>query len=225
MTAIESAKNAIKKADAILIGASNGLSIAEGYNIFADNDMFRRQFDEFIRKFSIRSVIDGSFYQYPSPVDREAFMDTLVHHWVTNYQPSDVMKNLRSIVDDKPYFILTTNGDTHLEISGFDKSRIWEIEGTFVTGMHTPADEDGKEGLLHDFIRKYSGDKLVILELGIGSRNTIIKQPLMQLTAQLPNATYITMNLPHEIFVPKEIKNQAIELPGDISRTLQELVQ
>ena len=30
----------IAQADAILIGASNGLSIAEGYHIFANNEMF-----------------------------------------------------------------------------------------------------------------------------------------------------------------------------------------
>ena len=31
----------IKDADGILIGASNGLSIAEGYNIFADDAWFQ----------------------------------------------------------------------------------------------------------------------------------------------------------------------------------------
>lgn len=31
---------AIAEADALLIGASNGLSIAEGYHIFANNAMF-----------------------------------------------------------------------------------------------------------------------------------------------------------------------------------------
>ena len=34
----------IKEADGILIGASNGLSIAEGYNIFADDERFCRHF-------------------------------------------------------------------------------------------------------------------------------------------------------------------------------------
>lgn len=42
------AKKAIEDADALLIGASNGLSIAEGYNIFADNEMFRSQFGVFV---------------------------------------------------------------------------------------------------------------------------------------------------------------------------------
>ena len=38
----------IKEADGILIGASNGLSIAEGYNIFADDAWFQENMGDFI---------------------------------------------------------------------------------------------------------------------------------------------------------------------------------
>ena len=37
----------IKEADGILIGASNGLSIAEGYNIFADDAWFQENIGDF----------------------------------------------------------------------------------------------------------------------------------------------------------------------------------
>ena len=37
----------IKEADGILIGASNGLSIAEGYNIFADDAWFQENMGDF----------------------------------------------------------------------------------------------------------------------------------------------------------------------------------
>ena len=37
----------IKEANGILIGASNGLSIAEGYNIFANDERFRSHFSDF----------------------------------------------------------------------------------------------------------------------------------------------------------------------------------
>ena len=59
MTEIQRAAQAIREADALLIGASNGLSIAEGYHIFANNEMFRRQFGDFQQKYGIRSVIEG----------------------------------------------------------------------------------------------------------------------------------------------------------------------
>lgn len=40
----------IKEADGILIGASNGLSIAEGYNIFADDAWFQENMGDFREK-------------------------------------------------------------------------------------------------------------------------------------------------------------------------------
>ncbi len=219
---IEKAKSLISDADALLIGASNGLSIAEGYNIFADNEMFRRDFGEFRQRFGIRNVLEGVFYQYPSALDRHEFLKKLVKIWVKDYHPSEVMMNLRKIVGDKDYFILTTNADEHLEKAGFSSEKIWEIEGTFLQLLHGRASEN-KQVELNAFLSKYSNQKLVIFELGIGSKNRIIKLPLMQLTMHEPKASYITLNLPHEIFIPQEITSKSIALPGDIAETLREL--
>ena len=65
MDAIGKAATAIARADAILIGASNGLSIAEGYHIFAHNEMFHRQFGDYWQRFGIRNVLEGCFFRYP----------------------------------------------------------------------------------------------------------------------------------------------------------------
>ena len=158
---IEKAKSLISDADALLIGASNGLSIAEGYNIFADNEMFRREFGEFRQRFGIRNVLEGVFYQYPSALDRHEFLKKLVKIWVKDYHPSEVMMNLRKIVGDKDYFILTTNADEHLEKAGFSSEKIWEIEGTFLQLLHGRASEN-KQVELNAFLSKYSNQKLVI---------------------------------------------------------------
>ena len=53
MTEIQQAAEAIREADTLLIGASNGLSIAEGYHIFANNEMFRRQFGDFQQAYAV----------------------------------------------------------------------------------------------------------------------------------------------------------------------------
>ncbi len=132
------------------------------------------------------------------------------------------MDNLRAIIGDKPYFILTTNGDTHLELSGFDPACVWEIEGTF-THLLQGKQPDNKQGVVNSFLSRYTGKRLVVLELGIGSRNRIIKQPLMQLVEHEPNATYITLNLPQELYIPEEIARKSIALPGDITITLVEM--
>lgn len=165
-TNITLAQEWIAQADAILIGASNGLSIAEGYHIFANNEMFRRQFGDMQQQYGFRNVVEG-------------------------------------------------------EKSGFDEKRIFEIEGVMTDLLAEP--DPKKEALLHRFLAKYSGKKLVILELGIGSRNRLIKLPIMQLAYREPNAKYITLNMPQELYIPEEIAEKSVGIAGDIAQSLKEL--
>ena len=223
-SAVKKAKEALKNADAILIGASNGLSISEGYNIFADDESFNDIFGDLKRKYGLRSVLDGCFHHYPTETARRKFSDRLVKTWVEDYTPSQVMKDLRAIVGDKPYFILTTNADEHLEAAGFAPDKVWEIEGTF-RQLSEGKKPENRQVELDGFLNKYGHRNLVILELGIGSQNRIIKLPLMQLVLGEPNATYITLNLPNEIYIPNEIAPKSIALPGDIAETLATLIK
>lgn len=222
MNAIVKAREAIAEADALLIGASNGLSIAEGYHIFANNNMFRRQFGDFQQDYGIKSVIEGCFFYYPDKNGRDEFLRRLTQHWITDYRPSKVMKDLLAVVGEKDYFILTSNADTHLEMAGFDPARVFEIEGTFENICLQTAIED-KSRQAQAFIDRYHGKRLVILELGIGIHNRLIKLPLMQLAARELQSTYITLNLAQELYIPKEISNRSIGLAGDIANTLHEL--
>ena len=80
-----------------------------------------------------------------------------------------------------------------------------------------------KTDALNHFLKKYSEKKLVILELGIGSRNTMIKQPLMNFAEQTEKVKYITLNLEHELFIPNAIKHKSIGLSGNIASTLHQL--
>lgn len=221
-TSIEKACRAIVQADALLIGASNGLSIAEGYHLFADNEMFRSQFGDFRQQYGIRSVIEGCFFSYPEAGKRREFLQRLVGYWVKDYRPSQVMKDLLAIVQGKDYFIITTNADTHFEISGFDSDKVFELEGTFEQLLADRPIED-KSSRVQNFLTRYHGKRLVILELGVGMHNRMIKQPLMQLTASEPCATYITLNLAPELYIPQAIASKSIGLEGDIAVTLQEL--
>lgn len=221
-TSIEKACRAIVQADALLIGASNGLSIAEGYHLFADNEMFRSQFGDFRQQYGIRSVIEGCFFSYPEAGKRREFLQRLVGYWVRDYRPSSVMKDLLAIVQEKDYFIITTNADTHFEISGFDSDKVFELEGTFEQLLADRPIED-KNSRVQNFLTRYHGKRLVILELGVGMHNRMIKQPLMQLAASEPCATYITLNLAPELYIPQAIASKSIGLEGDIAVTLQEL--
>ncbi|MFG6426910.1 MAG: hypothetical protein K1W14_10970 [Muribaculaceae bacterium] len=220
----DNAIKALRNADAILIGASNGLSIAEGYNIFADNDMFRSQFGDYQRRFGIRCLLEGFFFNYPKQTERQEFLDRAVKYWVTDYTPTEVMKDLLRIVGDKDYFIATTNGDTHLELSGFDPAKVFEIENTFErVAKGLPVDDKSRQ--LQEFLAKYSGKKIAILELGIGRNNRIIKPFLFQVAQSEPQSMFIALNMPNEIALPMQAINAPLALPGDIAITLRKLLK
>ncbi len=253
----------IREADAILIGASNGLSITEGLNLFADDEAFERLFGDFKRKYGIRCILHGAGARWPDEREQWAFTSRLVGHYSLDYKGSDAMRDLKAIVGEKDYFIVTSNCEYHFELCGFDPARIYEIEGSWqhmqcAAACHDalyPAAEaiarmrEAEEGglvpgeliprcpkcggpmMMHvmtdrsfivdeaaraaqgAFVRKYMNRKLVILEMGIGWRNQLIKAPLMRLTAANPNATYVTINK-GEVFIPDEIAARSFGLDG-----------
>ena len=49
----------IKGADAILIGASNGLSITEGLHLFADDQAFEDLFGDLKEKYGLTCILHG----------------------------------------------------------------------------------------------------------------------------------------------------------------------
>lgn len=216
------AAQVIQSASALLIGASNGLSIAEGYNIFADNALFQEQFGEFRTQYGFRSVLQGCFFEYPDPQERRRFFEHLVQLWITDYTPGPVMQALRSLVGSREHFIATSNADRHLQKAGFAEENVFEIEGNFETMMnHTSAENRTME--LARFINRHSDSNLVFLELGVGSGNPFIKEPFMNLCATLPNSFYLSFNLPQEIFLPRSIADRSLAVTGDLAQTLRAL--
>lgn len=272
----EKIKKAIDNADAVLIGASNGLSISEGYNIFADNAWFQDNFGDFRNKYGIHSILEGSFYNFPSPEEKWAFSSRLISRKSYLEEPSQMMKNLHTLVSAKDCFVVTSNTEDHFVPAGFSREQVFEMEGRMTESRcasgccedvyenredvlrMADAEENGlvpselvprcphcgspltvniadsnsffqtrhfqkKMQDYQDFIQKYHGKNLVILELGVGWRNRMIKEPLMQLTASEPHAVYITFNK-GEIYIPSEIAGKSIGVDGDIAAAMVEIL-
>ena len=260
----------IKDANAILIGASNGLSITEGLNLFADDEAFENLFGDYKEKYGFRRILDGFFFRWHTQEEKWGFYSRLINHYSGNYTISPVMEDLKTIVGDKPYFILTSNGEGHFEISGFEPQRVYELEGNWIelrcsrlchdkTYPALPVirklAEVEKNGIVpfdkvpkcpicgavmdlysaqppkrevqmewEKFRRDFHNRKIVILELGIGWRNQLIKAPLMGMTAEEPNATYITINL-GEVYISDDIKDRSYGLDGYLSDHLGKIKQ
>lgn len=135
-------KEKIDQADAVLIGASNGLSISEGFNLFADDAWFRENFGDFRQKFGIQSVLQGAFFPFPTQEEKWAFRSRLVYQKSYAEPPSRMMQVLYQLVADKDYFVVTSNGEDHFIPAGFSAERVFELEGKFT--------ENGCEHGCHD---------------------------------------------------------------------------
>ena len=70
-----------READAILIGASNGLSITEGLHLFADNAAFDELFGDFKQKYGLHCILQGMMAGWPGEEEKWAFWARLVHHY------------------------------------------------------------------------------------------------------------------------------------------------
>lgn len=121
----------IRMADAIIIGASNGLSITEGFHLFADNLWFQTNFDDFRARYGWRRILDGMFHSFATEEEKWGFWSRLAY--LASYQKpvSNVMRQLRALTADKPTFVLTSNGEDHFVPAGFAAENVFEMEGTF----------------------------------------------------------------------------------------------
>ena len=126
---IKRLKAAIEQADAILIGAGAGLSAAAGLTY--SGERFHRLFGDFEAKFGIRDMYSGGFYPFPDEETQWAWWSR--HIWYNRYidAPKPVYPQLKSLVEDKDYFVLTTNVDHQFQRAGFDKERLFYTQGDY----------------------------------------------------------------------------------------------
>ena len=133
MNEIKAIGEKIREADAVLIGASNGLSITEGLHLFADNQAFEDLFGDLKKKYGLRCILQGMGAGWPSEEEKWGFWSRLVRHYCGNYQETQVMADLKKVIGEKDYFVVTSNGECHFELCGFVPEKIYEIEGNWLT--------------------------------------------------------------------------------------------
>lgn len=125
---IVKAKETIKNADAIIIGAGAGLSTAAGLEYSGKN--FKENFKEFIKKYDFQDLYSASFYPFNTQEEKWAFWSKLVKLNRLN-EPLELYKKLLDIVKNKEYFVITTNVDGQFEIAGFKNDKIFAAQGDY----------------------------------------------------------------------------------------------
>ena len=119
----------LNDADAVIIGAGSGLSAAAGFTY--SGERFQRYFHDFAEKYHIRDIYSGGFYPFQSLAEYWAWWSR--HIWVNRYMdaPKPVYDDLLALVQDKDYFVLTTNVDHCFQKAGFDKHRMFYTQGDY----------------------------------------------------------------------------------------------
>ena len=126
---IEKLKAAISEYDTILIGAGSGLSTSAGFTY--SGQRFDRYFSDFAEKYGFHDMYSGGFTPFESLEEQWAYWSRYI--MINRYMdaPKPVYNELLTLVQNKDYFVLTTNVDHCFQKAGFDKKRLFYTQGDY----------------------------------------------------------------------------------------------
>ncbi len=127
---IEKTKELFESADYVLIGAGAGLSTAGGFEYSGEN--FEKYFSDFGKKYGFKDMYSGGFNPYKTLEEKWAFWSRYIY--VNRYlseKANPLYKSLFELIKNKNYFVITTNVDHQFQLSGFDKNKIFYMQGDY----------------------------------------------------------------------------------------------
>ena len=126
---MERLKAALQDCDAVVIGAGAGLSTAAGFTYTGER--FEKYFSDFAAKYGIQDMYSGGFFPFATPEEHWAYWSRYI--FINRYQdaPKPVYDDLLKLVQDKDYFVITTNVDHCFQKADFDKKRLFYTQGDY----------------------------------------------------------------------------------------------
>ena len=126
---MERLKAALQDCDAVVIGAGSGLSTAAGFTYTGER--FEKYFSDFAAKYGIKDMYSGGFYPFATPEEHWAYWSRYIY--INRYMdaPKPVYDAILKLVQDKDYFVITTNVDHCFQKVGFDKKRLFYTQGDY----------------------------------------------------------------------------------------------
>lgn len=126
---VRALRRALDEADAVVVGAGAGLSTAAGMTY--SGNRFQKYFYDFADRYEIRDMYSGGFFPFPSEEQEWAWWSRSIY--INRYldAPSDVYPELLEILQNKDYFVLTTNVDHQFQRAGIDRHRLFYTQGDY----------------------------------------------------------------------------------------------
>ncbi len=122
-------QNEIETADAVIIGAGAGMSVSAGFSY--SGERFEKNFADFRKKYGFTDMYSGGFYPYAT--DEEYWAWWSRHILLNRYDApaGEPYTALLKIVQNKDYFVVTTNVDHQFQLAGFPKKRLFYTQGDY----------------------------------------------------------------------------------------------
>lgn len=217
----------LAEADLIVIGASNGLDMAEGLNIFCTDAHFREAYGDLAQTDGIGCILQG--LASPDANVRRRWTERFYRKEYLEYEPSPLMNGLRHLTEHADTFVITCNVDGHFARAGFNENHVLETEGSIRTSIderrlaHPDALATSQLEELARLVRAHRNSRVAILELGVGLRNGVIKRMLAQVANACEDATYIVFN--YSQAMAPDVSCETILVDGDMALAFEEAVQ
>lgn len=126
---IERLKYTLDESDSVVIGAGAGVSTAAGFTY--SGERFREYFSDFEKKYGFHDMYSGGFFPFPTEEELWAYWSRYIMINRYSEPPKPVYKELLKLVENKDYFVITTNVDHCFQRAGFDKDRLFYTQGDY----------------------------------------------------------------------------------------------
>lgn len=117
----------IDEAEAVIVGGAAGMSAAAGFNWYQTDDIFLKYFRKFADTYGIENIFYGFYHRFETREERWAYIATLIK-FVYDTEAGQPYLDLKHLLQDKNYFVLTTNQDTQFS-KAFPEEKVSAIQG------------------------------------------------------------------------------------------------
>ena len=218
---------ALSEADLVIIGASNGLDMAEGLNLFCADAHFWEAYGDLAQADGIGCILQG--LASPDAGVRRRWAERFHQKEHLEYEPGPLMNGLQRLTEHADTFVITCNIDGRFVRAGFNENRVLETEGSTRTSVdemrlaHPDALAMAQLEELDRLVRTHRNGRVTILELGVGLRNGAIKHMLAQIANACEHATYIVFN--YSQAMAPDASCETILVEGDMTPAFEEFAK
>ena len=126
---MQSLAKALTEADAVVVGAGAGLSASAGFSY--SGERFTQWCEPWEKKYDVHDFYSAGFYPFSTFEEFWGLWSASILANRYECGVGEVYVQLKSLLEGKDYFVITTNVDHQFQRAGFDKSRLFYTQGDY----------------------------------------------------------------------------------------------